>query len=445
LLYLSWQFTIELLKKYLFTFLFLITLIFPKNIFAITDPLAVPNNKFGIHITSENDLDGAKKLINSSGGDWGYVTIVITEKERDRDRWQKVFDQMRVMHIIPIIRIATQPLGNVWQKPQNAEINNWTSFLNSLNWVTENRYVVILNEPNLDTEWGGTSNAKEYGGYFKEFSKKLREASSDYFILPAGLAPEKDEFKYLKTMLSSEPNVFDNIDGWVSHPYPTASITLYDKELETIGKKLPVFITETGWSGKDFTEDEISEKLQNAFKLTWNDPKIVAVTPFILNYPTAPFAQYSWQKSDGSYYKFYNDIANLPKVKGAPKQIEKGEIMLSAVQPIIGSGNDFVGAILAKNTGQSIWTNQNLLIGDINNELEIKGIYMNELAPMRLGLIYFKASGVSENGAYKDSLFLTNEKNERISSDSKVEGFVVNLGKVSLWPTIDKLLKYFNL
>lgn len=403
---------------------------------AITDPLAVPNNKFGIHIHDENDLENAKNLVNSSGGDWGYVTFVITEKDRDRDRWQKVFDEMRRKHLIPIVRIATAPLGNVWQKPQIAEINNWTSFLNSLNWVTQNRYIVILNEPNLDNEWGGTSSARDYGLYLKEFSKKLKEAHPDYFILPAGLAPTPDEFKYLNAVITNVPDAFDYIDGWTSHPYPTTSITLYDKELATIKKNLPIFITETGWSGKDYNEDEISAKYKNAFQNTWNDPRIVAVTPFILNYPASPFAQFSWQKSDGSFYKFYDEVKSIQKIKGEPKQIEKSEIVFSIAQPVMITGSDFVGAILAKNTGQSILDQNNLLVGN----LKIKSIYMNELEPMRLGLIYFKASGVSIDGIYKNSLFLTNAKNEKISDEKTIESYALNLKSIDVMKFIDSFL-----
>jgi hypothetical protein len=120
------------------------------KVFAIYDPLSVPNNKVGIHIFSEKDLENAQKLINSGGGDWGYVTIVITEGERNHDRWQQVMDEMRRAHVIPIIRIATKANGNTWEKPTAEEINNWVAFLNSLNWVVKNRYVVIGNEPNQD-------------------------------------------------------------------------------------------------------------------------------------------------------------------------------------------------------------------------------------------------------------------------------------------------------
>ena len=102
-------------------------------VLAEKNPTAVPNNKFGIHINNENELKDASLLVNSTEGDWGYVTFVITEAERNHDRWQQTFDQMRRLHLIPIVRIATKVDGDNWQIPNNAEINNWIAFLNSLN------------------------------------------------------------------------------------------------------------------------------------------------------------------------------------------------------------------------------------------------------------------------------------------------------------------------
>ena len=65
---------------------FSLVFVFPHKTLAIVDPLKSANNKFGIHITDENDLDEARALINSSGGDWGYITLVIREDERDVKR-----------------------------------------------------------------------------------------------------------------------------------------------------------------------------------------------------------------------------------------------------------------------------------------------------------------------------------------------------------------------
>ena len=62
-----------------------------KKAEAVTNPLEVPNNKFGIHILNDSDLEDAANLVNSTGGDFGYVTLVIREDERNLERWQKVF------------------------------------------------------------------------------------------------------------------------------------------------------------------------------------------------------------------------------------------------------------------------------------------------------------------------------------------------------------------
>ncbi len=119
---------------------------------AITDPTASPNNRFGIHIINEVDLQDAANLVNTTGGDWGYVTFVIRKDERNIKKWQETFDRIRKLRLIPIVRIATTQTDDVWEKPQLEDINNWVYFLNSLNWVVKNRYVIIGNEPNHAAE-----------------------------------------------------------------------------------------------------------------------------------------------------------------------------------------------------------------------------------------------------------------------------------------------------
>ena len=98
-------------------FFVLCTFLLKVNIiYAIEDPLAVSNNRFGIHIFAENDLLDAVTLVNSSGGDWGYVTFVIREDERDKSRWQRVFNNLRLLHLIPIIRIASSQEEYGWKE-----------------------------------------------------------------------------------------------------------------------------------------------------------------------------------------------------------------------------------------------------------------------------------------------------------------------------------------
>ena len=102
-----------MLKIYL-TFLIIFFLLTP-NAGAIYDPLFLPNNKFGIHIIDENDLVSAAHLVNSSGGDWGYVTMVITQEDRKLNKWTTNFELMTKLHLTPIIRIATALSGSMWK------------------------------------------------------------------------------------------------------------------------------------------------------------------------------------------------------------------------------------------------------------------------------------------------------------------------------------------
>ncbi|HKC04401.1 MAG TPA: hypothetical protein VKC54_00830 [Patescibacteria group bacterium] len=434
---------------------------------AISDPLAVPNNKVGIHIFSEKDLPEAAQLVNTNG-DWGYVTFVIAEGERDHDRWQKAFDQMRKLHLIPIVRIASKANGDVWEKPTEAEINNWTAFLNSLNWVTQNRYVIISNEPNHASEWGGTIDPSEYATYLKTFYLKLKEASQDFYVLPAALdasannsASTMEESRFIKNMIKGEPDVLDFIDGWNSHAYPNpdfsgketdkgkGSVDTFNWEINLLSslgitKALPIFITETGWSTANISEDAVAARLDYSYRNVWNDKRIVAVTPFILNYPSPPFSQFSWKKSDGTFYKFFKTVADSQKITGLPKQIVKGDIVAAFAQPIIPVGSEYIGAILARNTGQSIWNFNNVSIGSDFIDLPVSTLSFQDIEPTKLGLIVFKAASPENTGIYTRSLFLRDAKNERVTNSFPIEAYLVKLDKVQISSFFDTIRSYFR-
>jgi hypothetical protein len=99
---------------------------FTQQAEAVVNPLASKNNFVGIHILFPTEIAQAKDLINSSGGDWGYVTIPIQITDRDLDKWQAFMDQCVQYHIIPILRIATEPYyanTNVWRRPSWVNIN----------------------------------------------------------------------------------------------------------------------------------------------------------------------------------------------------------------------------------------------------------------------------------------------------------------------------------
>lgn len=420
-----------------------------QNALAIYDPVSVPNNSFGIHIANIQDLEDAAKLVNSEGGDWGYVTFVITKGERDVNRWQKVFDEMRTLHLIPIVRVATAFSGENWEKPSFGEIDGWVSFLDSLNWVIKNRYLVINNEVNSGKEWGGEVNPEEYASYLKTFTQELKNANDDFFVLPAGFDASLptsrnnlDEAIYLKRMLIKEPDIFDLVDGWASHSYPNpnfsgsvyatgkGTIRTFAWELSFlkklgVKKELPVFITETGWTRK-VGESQIGEKFENAFLNAWKDKRIVAVTPFILNYEYPPFDIFSW-KNNGSYNNLYNQVQKLPKNPGKPRQENSGVITQVFVPSIWFAGSSFSGILFVKNTGQSIWSAKDITISSPDGgDIKIEKTSFVSFEPGSSGLIFIQGQAPLKGGLYIQKIFLVKD-NLPISNEIEIKSLTITL------------------
>lgn len=432
-----------MIKKFV-TLLFslFLLLIFPTKVLGFYNPKDVPNNKFGIHIIDENDLNSASNLVNSSGGEWGYVTFVIRQDERNTSRWQQVFDRARRLHLIPIVRIATADQNGVWDKFNTDEIPGWVSFFNSLNWVVQNRYIVVGNEPNHAKEWGGELNPKEYADFLEKFSSTLKKTDDNYFVLNAGLdasttssTESMDEVTYIKGMLQEKPDLFNYIDGWASHSYPNpgfvgsendsgrGTVRTFEWEksvLSSLGvnKDLPIFITETGWVHNETgnvlglqSDNDIGQKMATAYKNAWADSNVIAVTPFVLNYQEKPFEQFSWTDKNGAPYPFYNEIRKIPKVKGEPIQLTSARYIASAFSPFTKIGDEYKGLVVLENTGQSIWTRSEIKVKDdgLNN---VHGYLVNSpVEPKGRALVAFFADNPTEPGNYNFTIFVQRGKN----------------------------------
>ncbi len=367
-------------------------------LFIIFLPLSVfaanSNNKFGIHLAQPNidEFSKVKELVNSNGGDWGYVTLIIQENDRDKDKWQNIFNHLRQDHLIPIVRLATQPEGENWRRPETKDAQGWVDFLDSLNWVVKNRYVILFNEPNHGSEWGGEVDEKSYAEVTLEFAKKLKEKNPDFFIMLAGFdasAPSwipgmEDEEIFIKKMLtdsvsdkknypvSSTPvNIFDYIDGLASHSYPNpgfsgspyatgrGTVRTYEWELGVlkelgVTKELPVFITETGWKRGD--EKTVADNFQTTFDQIWGpDSRVMAVTPFVLDYQGGPFLEFSWKKFNSQdFYQQYFTVQSMSKIKGEPEQIEKGWINFSLPTDLVVQST-YHFKVKLNNLGQAVW------------------------------------------------------------------------------------------
>lgn len=322
--------------------LVLLFFIFKGTSYATYDPLSLKNNIYGIHILYPEEVSEAAALVNSSGGDWGYVTIPIMASDRDLTKWQIFMDNCRQNHLIPIIRLATTGdyfVQGSWSTPSKYDIIDFANFLNSLNWPTKNRYVAVYNEPNRGDEWGGTPDPADYAQILDYAVQTFKQRNSDFFIISAGLdnasanIPGKsmDEFEYMYEMNSAVPGIFDKIDGLGSHSYPNPGfsappsllrmgIDSFDYQNNLVealaGKKLPVFITETGWTDSISYSKQI-EYYKTAFNDYWTKGNVVAVTPFILRSEQGPFLQFSFIKN-GEKTDLYKAYKGFSKTKGTP-------------------------------------------------------------------------------------------------------------------------------
>jgi hypothetical protein len=368
------------------------------------------NNKFGIHLAQPHleDLKKVAELVNSNGGDWGYVTLVIQENDKNSQKWQEIFDLLRKYHLIPIIRLATTPLGENWKQPNPSDAYSWASFLDSLNWVVKNRYVVLFNEPNHATEWGGAVDPKDYAKVAFSFAKTLKEKNPNFFVMLAGFdasaphLPPKfyDEKLFLKDLIDHQPEIFKFIDGWASHSYPNPSfsgspydfgrgtVRTYQWELNLlrqlgIEKDLPVFITETGWERKKLSEEQVAQNFKIAFEQIWlPDEKVKAVTPFVFDYKMEPFLGFSWKREgDDGFYQQYYFVQSVPKTKGEPEQEEKGEISFNLPKELVNKST-YQFKIRLKNQGQGYWDERNYgLLVDNVKKTEFLIVNLGEISP----------------------------------------------------------------
>lgn len=302
---------------------------------AIYDPTTVPQNKVGVHILSTDELQSAAKLVNSNGGDWGYVTVPIQPTERNPEKWQTFFDKCRDLHVIPIVRITTIPFGGTWAEGEPTDLVDFANFLTDLTWPTGNRYIVLFNEVNRDQEWGGAVNPVAYANIVKNASLIFKERSSDFFLLGPALDSALPDSKtslsaatYLRAMQEHNPQVWNYLDGWASHSYPNPafhaspsktgwqSIVSYRTETSFLRvSNKPIFITETGWD-TSLPENILTSYWNQAWNIWERDSRVVAVTPFILE-GGSQFANLSLIKSDGSPTATYQAILNKEKSQGS--------------------------------------------------------------------------------------------------------------------------------
>ncbi|RJR25997.1 hypothetical protein C4578_00440 [Candidatus Microgenomates bacterium] len=447
-------------------------------------------NQFGIHILDPSDLDKARELVNSTGGDWGWVTIVIRDNDLNYQKWQEFFDQCREKHLIPIVRIATHNVDSYWVKPEEQDAEKWADFLSSLNWPTEKKHVIIFNEPNHAKEWGNNINPQEYARILNSFAFSLKERSKNFMIMNAGLdlaAPNSKEtmeaYRFMEEMRKEVPDIFEKIDAWSSHSYPNhgfvgkpwesgkTSIRGYEWELSVlknnfgVKKDLSVFITETGWPkseskyvwqrtkyglrkvavSKYYDSNTAAEYLKKAFEEVWlKDKRVKAITPFVLNYPNELFESFSWFDKEGKPYPQYEIIKSMVKDRWWPSQETKYEIESIYLPSFMPVKTKFSGKMKIKNVGQSIWGDREILsvVSHNTGDLVISDLMLGttKVKPGETIEVEFTIESATKSGRFKIGWEKMPEFELRVMPPS-----ILTAAKYNLWESFFLKIKYFFL
>lgn len=323
------------------------------------------NNPVGINVarlSQERFVGAVGGLVNTNGGDWGYMTITWTVEDRDSSQadWilQQFLDRCFEYHLNPIIRVGTwhHTHNEIWERPDWDEPAKWRAFFERGNWGSRPVYIIVGNEPNLGFEWGGEVDAAGYAKYLANFMDVFA-GSEQFKIVNAPLDASNwnemprmlDALEFIQAMREAVPDIFERLPAWASNPYrvPSGGDNIrfthraYEAELEAIGRDMPIIITESGLM-EIRDENLIADYFDVAFRDWLADPKVLAATPMFWNPHSSEFWMFT-PNPDGSVQlasETYRRILRLPKPAGSPNH-----------RPVLGNVPRNSGAAAAASSG----------------------------------------------------------------------------------------------
>jgi len=316
-----------------------LTLIF--SLFQAFPVYAQTGSVLGIHIMNTSEAPQASELLRGNGlpDEWHYVTIPLTLNDLDKQKdWQAFFDYAKSQKLIPIVRLSTRAENGAWAIPTHKDVVDLIDFLSALNWPTDEKYIVIFNEVNHAQEWGNSIDPAGYTNMLTFSSDWAKSENKNFKVLPAAMdlaasntSTTEEAFDYLDKMRAADSDIFQYVDYWNSHSYPNPgfsaspklsgkqSLRGYQTELAYVkdksGLDLKTFITETGWVDTSSNHRWLSNYYLYATQNVWNDDRIMAVTPFVLQGAPGPFSQFTFLDANGNptqqYHAYQDAIKSL--------------------------------------------------------------------------------------------------------------------------------------
>ncbi len=324
------------MKRQLFLSICAVLILFCMGAMRFVSPALAQGEVLGIHLLSPSELSQAQKLLETKNNTNHFVTVPLTYDDLGhKDRWQNFLNEAHDAHLTPLIRLTSRFENGSWVVPNQADIIKYVTFLSSLSWKDTDLTVILFNEPNHANEWGGGVDPEGYVRIADFATDWFKTEEKHYIVLPAGLdlsantSPgTMEEFTFWKRALADRPEFIEKLDGWTSHSYPNpgfasdpwktdkGSLRGYQHELTFLSgytkKELPVYITETGWNHDQLTNWELARYYTVAYSQIWNnDPRIKAVTPFLLQGAPGTFAPFSFLDAHGNPTKSYDVYKSL--------------------------------------------------------------------------------------------------------------------------------------
>jgi hypothetical protein len=336
-----------------------------------------PTNRFGIGLVGPGNVSQLEAAANLAGPG-GYVKLIFPGVRPGISgptaEWSNAVREAYARDLIPVVRF-----GPDWgdrrvrnQSDAGSNARRYTqlaaAYVAVIRGLPLRRgwpfYVEVHNEPNLCYEWqcdpGSVSGnwitqdqiAGEYASMVRDVASAIRAmGNADVKVINGGLAPggvrrcmcvgTRDAgageweggataLDFIRAMNTQTPGWSAQLDGWASHAYPSSGrgygffrpynecgigLRFFNDELMALGRSLPVFLTETGWSterdgGGTNSRDEIAMWTRQAYTDVWLvDPAVRAVMPFMLQDPS--WERFAWLQGSGAPYPVYNAVRAL--------------------------------------------------------------------------------------------------------------------------------------
>jgi hypothetical protein len=127
-------------------------------------------------------------------------------------------------------------------------------------------------------------------------------------------------------------------------------------------------ITETGWDAHRLGQHTVSTYYTTVFRDLWLiDPRVKAVTPFLLNYQSEPFLQFSFLSRDAAEpYPQYTALQIMPKVVGSPEIVDAAKLTVEIPETLV-EESVYQFPVTLTNVGQRIWTPDDYLFSLIQS------------------------------------------------------------------------------